>query len=78
MRLIVPNRKRKKKETLCTMDDMSFAVPEHEIHGIKYARIRVFSNPYFLVYGKIRVRENPYSRRFYTVVKILIRPFVKR
>ena len=56
----------------------SVAIPERKIHGVKYARIRVFSNPYFPVYGKIQVRENPYSRIFYTVVSILIRPFVKR
>ena len=60
------------------MNDISFAISEHKIHGVKYARIRVFSNPYFLVYGKMRVRENPYSGIFYTVARILIRPFVKR
>ena len=56
----------------------STAIPKNKIHGVKYARIRVFSDPYFLVYGKIRVRENPYSRIFYFLVSILIRPFVKR
>ena len=56
----------------------SIAIPEQKIHGVKYARIWVFSNPYFHVYGKIRVRENPHSRIFDTVVSILIRPFVKR
>ena len=32
----------------------SIAIPEQKIHGVKYARIQVFSNPYFPVYGKIR------------------------
>ena len=34
-------------------------------HYIKYARIRVFTDPYSPVYGRIRASENPYSRIFY-------------
>ena len=56
----------------------SIGIPKHKIRGVKYARIRLFCNPYFPVYEKIRVRENPYSRIFYTVVSSLIRPFVIR
>ena len=66
---------KRKLHALCIS---SIANPKHTIHGVKYARIRVFSNPYFPVYGKMRVRENSYSRIFYTVVRIFIRPFVKR
>ena len=66
---------KRKLHALCIS---STAIPEHKIHGVKYARIWVFSDPYFPVYGKIRVRENPYSRIFYPLVSILIRPFVKR
>ena len=39
----------------------SIAIPEHKIHGVKYERIRVFSNPYFPVYGKTRVRAPVFS-----------------
>ena len=63
---------------MCKKETSSIAIPEHKIHGVKYARIRAFSNPYFPVFGKIPVRENPYFRIFYTVVGILIRPFVKK
>ena len=37
-----------KKETLWTMHS-SIAIIEQKIHCVKYARIRVFSNPYFPV-----------------------------
>ena len=66
---------KRKLHALCIL---SIAVPEHKIHGVKYARMRVFSNQYFPIYGKIRVRENPYCSIFYTLLSILIRPFVKR
>ena len=48
-----------------------------KIHCMKYARIRVFTDPYkdpysirtestvLSLYGRIRVNENPYSRIFY-------------
>ena len=43
-------------------------------HCVKYARIRVFSDPYFLVLptilsldGKMRVGESPYSGIFYAL-----------
>ena len=66
---------KKKLHALCPS---SIAIPERKIHGVKYARIRAFSNPYFPVFGKISVRENPYFRMFYTMVSILIGPFVKK
>ena len=63
------------KRKLHALSSSSIAIPEHKIDDVKFARIRVFSNPYFAVYGKIRVRENPYPRIFYTMVSIFIRPF---
>ena len=41
------------------------------LHYMKYARIRVFTNPYSpdsVLYGRIRVSENPYSRIFYPML----------
>ena len=66
---------KRKLHALCIL---SIAIPKQNIDGVTYARIRVFPNPYFPVYEKIRVKENPYSGIFYTVVSMLIRPFVKR
>ena len=39
------------KRKLYALCISSIATPERKIHGVKYARIRVFSNPYFVVYG---------------------------
>ena len=39
------------KRRLYALCISSIAIPEHKIHGVKYARIWVFSNPYFPVYG---------------------------
>ena len=44
-------RVKRKLHAICIS---SIAIPEQKIHGVKYARIRVFSNPYIPVYGKIR------------------------
>ena len=52
------------------------------LHYIKYARIRVFTDPYFpykdRIYGKIRVGEKPYSRIFYAVLEKVVKVTIKQ
>ena len=43
---------------------------ENLLYCVKYARIKVFTDPYSSIYGIIRVSENPYSRIFYAMLVI--------
>ena len=47
---------KRKLHALCIS---SIAILEQKILGVEYVRIRLFSDPYFPVYGKIQARENP-------------------
>lgn len=64
-----------------------FGVPVTQ-HCLKHARIRVFSDPYFLVflstiltwYGKIKIKEKPRFNIFYAVqrfIKLLTNKFLR-
>ena len=67
-------------ESCIAVDNLStkICVPSETKHCIKYARIRVFSDPYSSYtgeYGRIRVTENPYSRIFYAVKDVNVTVF---
>ena len=53
------------------------------LHYVKYAILRVFSNPYFplsgqnlrfLLYGNMQIRESPYFGIFYAVLEYNLPP----
>ena len=53
-------------------DNKTYAITNSK-HCVKFASIRIFSDPCFPFYRKIRVRKNPYSGIFYAVKDVIAR-----